>query len=89
MSRRPSSVADPYAAGHDILEVQEFRVDGRFVLKHIKPGPGDLAACQHARQRFLVDDFTAAGIDDMGINSFTSLRRRSESRWKVAACAGN
>ena len=73
---------------HDILEVQEFRVDGRFVLKHIKPGPGDLAACQHARQRFLVDDFTAAGIDDIGMwfHEFeATLGKQMEGRGRVRA----
>ena len=41
-------------------------VTSRFVLEHVEAGAGDLALPERSRQRLLVDDRPARGIDQEG-----------------------
>lgn len=48
----------------DILQSEEGWIDGRFVLEHIKSGPGDGSVFQGIEQGFFINDASPCGIDE-------------------------
>ena len=78
--RRYLATLDAYVTAVVDVEQAAHRVAGarqRFLGKHVQPGPGDGAALQRLRERRLVDDGAAGGVDEAGRRY---LARRSESR---------
>ena len=62
-------------------------VDCRFVLEHVERRAGDLAGLDQFRQRVLVDDIAARGVDDIGVLADQLEPARRQQMEGGRACA--
>ena len=74
---------------HDLVALQQLRVDRRLVLEHVEAGAGDLAALDHAGQRVLVDHLAARGVDDIGRRLHQLRAAAPRAGGRSRACAGS
>ncbi|SVB46208.1 uncharacterized protein METZ01_LOCUS199062 [marine metagenome] len=62
---------------NDIVELEEFRVDCRFVLVNVETGAGDASSLQQRSERGLINSMATRCIDDIAgwADEFEPARR--------------
>jgi hypothetical protein len=64
---------------HDVGELQEIRMQRRFVLEHVETGGGKGAVLQRLDERRVIDHAAARGVDEDGAGfHFRELRRAQD-----------